>query len=51
MTNSHRHASESWHPAFVPAHADRKRNPSFRWGDGKVGAQIFFLFQLIARLC
>jgi len=27
---SHRHASESWHPAFVAAHADIERDPSFR---------------------
>jgi hypothetical protein len=33
-SNSHRHASESWHPAFVAAHADMKLDPSFRWGDG-----------------
>jgi hypothetical protein len=35
LPTSHRHASESWHPAFVAAHADRKRDPSFRWGDGR----------------
>jgi hypothetical protein len=29
-----RHASESWHPAFLPA---VKLGPSFRWGDGQQG--------------
>ncbi len=41
IPNSRRHASESWHPAFAEVHADTKLDPSFRWGDGTVGAQVF----------
>jgi len=39
--NSRRHASESWHPAFIAALADRKRDARLRWGDGTDGVQIF----------